>query len=166
MSETARDLVALSCAVSAGIHAALTPHHYAETPAAGIGFGLSAAALAGLAIALARRPEPLLLDCAIVILAGLVGAYALAAITGIPGFTAGPESVDALGLTTKAVEICGILAAVGAKASPSPTGRPVPLALLAVVASFSALAAVAVSGQHSHPQEHGSGSHSHVAAAR
>lgn len=164
MSDTARDLVALSSAVSAGIHAALTPHHYAETPAAGIGFGLSAAALAGLAIALARRPEPLLLDCAIVILAGLVGAYALAAITGIPGLTAGPESVDALGLTTKAVEICGILAAVGAKASPSPTGRPVPLALLAVVASFSALVAVAVSGEHPHAEEHGP--HVHAAAER
>ena len=161
MSEAGRDLVALSCAVSAGIHAALTPHHYADAPAAGIGFGLSAAVLAGLTIALARRPEPLFLDCAVVVLGALVGAYALAAVTGIPALTAGPESVDALGLTTKSVEIFGILAAISAKSSPSRAARPLPLALLAVVASFSALAAVAVSGPHSHSEEHGP--HSHAA---
>ena len=163
MSETGRDLVALSCAVSAGIHAALTPHHYTEAPAAGIAFALSAAVLAGLTIALARRSEPLLLDCAIVVLGGLVAAYALAAVTGIPGLTDGPESVDALGLTTKAVEIFGILAVISAKSSPR-AARPLPIALLAVVASFSALAAVAVSGPHSHSEEHGP--HAHAAAER
>jgi drug/metabolite transporter (DMT)-like permease len=164
VSDAGRDLVALSCAVSAGIHAALTPHHYVEAPAAGIAFGLSAVVLAGLAIALARHSEPLLLDGAIVVLAGLVGAYALAAVTGIPGVTAGPEPVDALGVTTKAVEILGILAALGAKASPARLGRPVPLTLLAVVASFSALAAVAVSSEHPHGEEHGP--HAHAAAER
>ena len=164
MSEAGRDLVALSCAVSAGIHAALTPQHYAEAPAAGIAFGLSAVALAGLTIALSRRADPVLLDCAIVILAGLVGAYALAVATGIPGLTAGPESIDALALTTKAVEIFGILAALAAKASPSRAGRPLPLTLFAVVASFSALATVALSGPHSHADQHGH--HAHAADER
>jgi hypothetical protein len=164
VSEAGRDLVALSCAVSAGIHAALTPHHYAEAPAGGIAFGLSAAALAVLAIALTRRPEPLLLNCAIVLLAGLIGGYALAVTTSIPGLIAGPEQVDALGLTTKSVEVFGILAALAAKAAPSRLGRPVPLTLLAVVASFSALAAVAVSGTHSHSHQHGP--HHHAAGER
>jgi hypothetical protein len=164
VSKVGRDLVALSCAVSAGIHAALTPHHSAEAPAAGIAFALSAVALAVLAIALTRRPEPLLLDSAIVLLAGLVGAYALAVTTGIPGLIAGPENVDALGLTTKAVEVFGILAALAAKAAPSRLGRPVPLMLLAVVASFSALAAVALSNTHSHSHQHGP--HHHAVGQR
>lgn len=98
-----RDAVIIACAVSAGIHAALVPHHLAESTAAGLGFIAAAVLLAGLVVALTRRPGPPALLGAAAVLAGLIGAYALAVASG--------ESVDALALVTKAVEAGGLLAA-------------------------------------------------------
>lgn len=92
-------------------------------------------------------------------LAALVGAYVVAATTGIPYLHPEPEQVTFLGLTTKAIEGIGILAALAAKRAPSSvalTGRAVPVPLVALVAIFSALAAVAASGHepHGHPPGH------------
>jgi hypothetical protein len=106
-----RDLVIVACAISAGIHAALTPAHLAEGAAAGIGFAASAAALAGLAVALTRRQSLLGLGGAVAVLTGLLASYALAATTGLPVLHPEPEPVDGLALFTKAVEAVGLVAA-------------------------------------------------------
>ena len=110
-----RDLVVVACAVSAGIHGALAPRHFEEGAAAGLGFAVSAAVLAGLAAGLARRPSSLLVGAAILVLAVLIGAYALAATTGIPLLHPEPEPVDGLAVGTKAVEALGLLAALNLK---------------------------------------------------
>jgi drug/metabolite transporter (DMT)-like permease len=120
VTEVRRDLVIVACAVSAGIHAALAPQHGL---AAGLGFVLSAAALAGLAAALARRASRRLLDGAIVLLGGLLGAYALAATTGIPVLHPDPEPVDGLAVATKAIEALGLLAALNLKGTLTWTTR-------------------------------------------
>jgi hypothetical protein len=105
----ARDVVALACAVSAGIHAALAPYHFAEGTAAGLGFAISAAAL---------------------VLAGLIGSYALAITVGVPVLHPAPERVDGLALATKAIEAIGLLAAayvVSAAGSPAPCADGTPV---------------------------------------
>jgi hypothetical protein len=108
-----RDVVILACAVSAGIHGALAPAHFAEGAASGVGFVTSAVVLAVLAVALTLRPAgtPPLAGAAIV-LAGLLGSYALAATTGVPLLHPHPEPVDGLALATKAFEAAGLVAAV------------------------------------------------------
>jgi hypothetical protein len=111
-----RDTLAIACAVSSGFHAGLVPQHLEEGTAAGAGFLGSAAVLAVLAAGLARRaPNRLLLDAAIVVLTGLIGAYALAATAGIPVLHPEPGPVDGLALATKAIEAAGLLAALNLK---------------------------------------------------
>jgi 4-amino-4-deoxy-L-arabinose transferase-like glycosyltransferase len=161
MSDLRRDLVVLSCAVSAGIHAALAPDHFEERIAAGVGFAASAIVLAALAAALARDSHPLLLDGAILTLAGLIGAYVLAVTTGVPIFSPEPEAIDSLALATKGIEVVGLLAAVAARGSLLRPARPIPIGLIALIASFSALATIAISGgHHSHGHDH---AHQHAA---
>jgi CHASE2 domain-containing sensor protein len=129
--ELARDLLIVACAISAGIHAALTPGHFAEGAAPGAGFLAATAALAALAVVLTWRPEsPAAAVTAGVVLAGLIGSYALAATSGLPLFHPQPEPVDGLALFTKAIEAVGLLAAAdshrrrpaGASALPPPRG--------------------------------------------
>jgi len=75
----AHDVLIASCAISAGIHAALVPEHLREETAAGVGFLASAALLAALCVALTYRPESrLAVRAAGAVLAGLTAAYALA----------------------------------------------------------------------------------------
>jgi hypothetical protein len=108
-----RDVVILACAVSAGIHGALAPAHFAEGAASGVGFVSSAVVLAVLAVALTLRPAgtPPLAGAAIV-LAGLLGSYALATTTGVPLLHPHREPVDGLAVATKAFEAAGLVAAV------------------------------------------------------
>lgn len=118
--EIRTDVVILACAISAGIHAALAPEHFREATGAGLGFAGSTVALAGLAVALTRRPAgPTALAGAAVVLAGLLGAYALAITTGVPVLMPEPEPVDGLALVTKAVEAAGLLAAVSGLRRPA-----------------------------------------------
>ena len=72
------DIVILSCAISAGIHAALVPEHFDEGIGPGTGFVLSAVLLVALAVLLTRRPSTLGLAAAVAVFAGLLAAYALA----------------------------------------------------------------------------------------
>lgn len=110
-----RDVVVLACAVSAGVHAALAPEHMLFVPAA--------AMLAVLAVGIARSPREELLDGAIVVFAGLIGAYALAVTTGIPILHPEPDEVTGLALATKAVEAAGVLAALNLKGTFQWTSR-------------------------------------------
>ncbi|HET8651604.1 MAG TPA: hypothetical protein VFM13_03430 [Gaiellaceae bacterium] len=154
-NELRRDILALSCAVSAGIHAGLVHDHLQERFAAGAGFAVSALALAVLAVAVARRPDEILVDAAAVLLAGLIAAWVLAVTTGIPGLVPEPEAVDALALVTKAVEVVGLAVALSLRGTLVTRLRTIPVALVALVIALSAVAAVATSRGHAH------GGHAH-----
>jgi hypothetical protein len=107
------DVVILACAVSAGIHGALAPAHFADGRAAGTGFVAATLVLAALLVALTLRPasrRPLV--AAAVVLAGLLGSYALVVTTGLPLLHPQPEPVGGLALATKAFEAAGLLAAL------------------------------------------------------
>ena len=148
--ELRRDLVVLACAISAGIHGALTSDHFAESVGAGVGFAVATVVLAGLVIALTLRPASVLaLAGAATVLAGLLAAYGLAITSGVPLLQPDPEPVDGLALATKAVEAIGLVAAVGVLGRRT-AARPAPLFLATLVALFSALVALAVSGGHPH----------------
>jgi hypothetical protein len=109
-----RDVVILACALSAGIHGALAPAHFAEGTGAGIGFVASALVLAALAVVLTLRPAGSLpLAGAAIVFMGLLGSYALATTTGVPLLHPQPEPVDGLALATKAFETVGLVTAVG-----------------------------------------------------
>jgi hypothetical protein len=112
LAELRSDLVILACAISAGIHGALTPSHFDEGTGAGVGFGGATVALAAIAVWLTWRPASVLaLAAAAATLSGLLASYALAITTGVPLLHPHPEPVDGLALATKAIEIAGLLAA-------------------------------------------------------
>jgi hypothetical protein len=120
----ARDALVVACAVSAGVHAALTPEHLREEPAAGVGFLLSTVLLAALLVALTLRPASrAAVVAAGAVLAGLLVAYAFAVTTGVPVLHPDTEPADGLGLATKAVELVGLLAAVRLAPPARPAGR-------------------------------------------
>lgn len=106
------DLVIVACAISAGIHGALTPSHFDEGTAAGVGFAVATLALAAIVVCLTLRPASAsALTAAAGTFAGLLASYVLAVTTGVPVLHPHPEPVDGLALATKAIEIVGLLAA-------------------------------------------------------
>jgi hypothetical protein len=107
-----RDAVIVACGISAGIHAALAPTHFAEGTGAGLGFLGAALLLAALAVALTRRLSVAALVGTVAVLSGLIGSYGLAITSGLPLFHPEPEPVDGLAAFTKAIEIGGLLVAV------------------------------------------------------
>jgi hypothetical protein len=107
------DLVILACAISAGIHGALTPSHFDEGTAAGLGFAVATLALAAIVVWLTLRPaSALALAAAAGTFAGLLASYVLAVTTGVPVLHPHPEPVDGLALATKAIETVGLVAAL------------------------------------------------------
>ena len=120
-----RDVLILACAVSAGIHGALAPGHVDEGAGAGIGFVTSMVLLAGLALWLTLRPAGRLPSAAAaLVLAGLLGSYALATTTGVPILHPEPEPVDGLALATKAFELVGLMTALSLLRSWPATSLP------------------------------------------
>ena len=108
-----RDVVILACAISAGIHGALAPAHFAEGAGAGVGFVASTILLAALAVDLTVRPASSLpVAGAAIVFAGLLGSYALATTVGLPLLHPQPEPVDGLALATKAFEVVGLATAM------------------------------------------------------
>jgi hypothetical protein len=108
-----RDVVIGACAVSAGIHAALAPDHFAEEAGAGLGFAVAAGLLTALAASLTWRPASLSGAVgAVAVLAGLLASYALATTSGLPLLHPDAEPVNGLALFTKAVEAVGLLGAI------------------------------------------------------
>jgi hypothetical protein len=122
MSAVRRDVVILTCAISAGIHGALVPEHLEEGMGAGGGFIASTVLLAALAIWLTIRPDRAALTAALLLFAGLIASYVLAVTTGFPVLHPDVEPVDGLALFTKAVEAVGIVAAAGLL-GPAPRAR-------------------------------------------
>jgi hypothetical protein len=158
IAELNGDIVILACAISAGIHGALTPDHFTEGTGAGLGFAAATVLLAAFAIVLTQRPaSALALAGAAAVFIGLLVSYVLAITTGVPVLHPEPESIDGLALFTKAIEVVGLFAASKALWG-RVTGtlpRPIPLALTVLVALFSAVAAVAVSdgSDHAHTDD-------------
>jgi len=112
LADLRSDVIILACAVSAGIHGALSPSHFDEGIGPGLGFAAATVALAGIVVWLTSRPaSTLALAAAAATLAGLLASYALAITTGVPLLHPHPEPVDGLALATKAIEIVGLLAA-------------------------------------------------------
>lgn len=108
-----RDLLIVVCAISAGVHAALTPEHFADGAGPGLGFLAAAVLLASLVVGLTYRPASrITVVGAGAVLAGLLASYACATTTGVPVLHPAAEPVDGLALTTKAIEAVGLLAAV------------------------------------------------------
>jgi energy-converting hydrogenase Eha subunit A len=142
-----RDVVILACAISAGIHAALTPEHAAEGTAMGVGFASSAAALAALALVLTADADALAVTAAAGLFATLIAGYFLAVTTGLPVLHPNREPVDDLALFTKGVEAAGLFAAADLLRR-GHASRPLPIGLTALVGVFSALVALSVSGGH------------------
>jgi hypothetical protein len=98
------------CAATAGAHAALVPTHLEHEPRLGIAFVVATALLVAAAVALAYRPDDATVATATaLLLAALIGAYAVNVTTGLPWLSDGPEPVDLVGLATKAVEGIGLL---------------------------------------------------------
>ena len=107
-----RDLVIVACAITAGIHGALTPEHFAEGRGPGMGFAASTLVLAAIAVAVTLRPaSTLALTAALATLVSLLVAYGLAITIGVPVLHPEPEPIDGLALATKAIELVGVLAA-------------------------------------------------------
>jgi hypothetical protein len=164
-AELRTDVVILACAISAGIHGALAPGHFDEATGAGLGFVVAIVLLAVLAAALTWEPRQTVLLAAVLVLAGLVVSYVLAVTTGVPVLHPEQESVDGLALFTKAVEVAGLVVAVGLLRGASEGRRasaPVPIALTALVACFSATAALAVSAGMDMGHAHRPSHHGHV----
>lgn len=107
-----RDVVVVACAISAGVHGALTPMHFEEGLGAGTGFLMSTALLAGLVVALTRSASLAPLVITALVLSGLIGSYALAITSGVPVLHPAPEPVDGLAVATKLVEAVGLVFAL------------------------------------------------------
>jgi hypothetical protein len=107
-----RDVLIVTCAISAGIHGALVPEHLAEGAGPGGGFIASTALLVVLAVALSFGAGERAVLAAGAVLAGLIAAYGLAVSTGVPVLHPEAEPVDGLALFTKAVEALGLAAAI------------------------------------------------------
>jgi hypothetical protein len=126
LGELRVDVIILTCAVSAGIHAALVPDHFGEGTGAGVGFVVAAVLLALLAVALTRRPSQLALVAAILVFAGLIVSYTLVLTTGLPVLHPDVEAVDGLALFTKAVEAVGLVTAASLLRLPALPALPRP----------------------------------------
>jgi peptidoglycan/LPS O-acetylase OafA/YrhL len=109
-----RPLIAVACAGSAGVHAALVPSHLRE------GNAPLAAALAvvavGLAVVAVAVSSPAhdgwAPPAAVVLLGAIAVAYALSRTSGLPGLVVDPEAVDLAGVLTTVTEALGAFAGV------------------------------------------------------
>jgi hypothetical protein len=127
MTGLRRDVVILACAVSAGIHGALAPAHFAEGAGAGLAFAGSAALLGALAVGLTVWPTSSLpLVVSALAFTGLLGSYLLATTTGVPLLHPEPEPVDGLALATKAFEAVGLGTALTLVSRRGPLPFPIP----------------------------------------
>ena len=112
-SVPAANLVALGLAASAGVHAGLVPEHLHETPQAGLSFGLAGGLLLAVAGWLALRPrDRRAVRVGQILIAGSLVAYLASRTVGIPIFQPEVEHPDALGVSTKAVEVLVLLCAL------------------------------------------------------
>jgi len=107
-----RDVLIVACAISAGVHGALIREHFEEGAGAGGGFLASTILLIALVVALTRAGGTLVLLASVAVLASLIVAYGFAVSTGVPILHPEVEPVEGLALSTKVVEVVGLVAAL------------------------------------------------------
>ena len=106
-----RDAVAVVCAASAGVHAALVPEHLRDGTLIGAAFALSALLLA--AAALRVRTCPTTASWVAVVLLAVGGSYLFSRTSGIPLLIPDPEPVDPVGTLTSLAEVAAAVAVLG-----------------------------------------------------
>jgi hypothetical protein len=96
------------------VHAALVPEHLSASTILGTGFALSAVCLfaSTLAFAGTRAPRSTAAPATALLLVALISAYAVSRTAGLPLIGAEVEEVDAVGLTTQALQAAGLAAAL------------------------------------------------------
>jgi hypothetical protein len=120
-----RTVVAVGCALSAGVHAGLVPEHLEEAPRLGLSFIAATALLMAVAAAVAVRPPgAVVVRVAELLLAALVAGYLASRAGGIPLLEPEPERVDGLGVATKAVELIALVAALRLDRTPGVRRAP------------------------------------------
>ncbi|HET8977245.1 MAG TPA: hypothetical protein VFN87_03745 [Solirubrobacteraceae bacterium] len=113
-------LLVLAVAFTAGIHAALVPEHLAEMPRLGDAFIVAAAAGGSVALALLLAPASRrMLRLAALFLTIEIVAWVGFVTVPVPGFDGTPESVEAIAVVCKAIELLGVLLALGLLAAPT-----------------------------------------------
>jgi len=79
----------------------------------GVAFIAATVLLLAVAVALTYRPRQAgAAHAATLVLAALIGAYALNITAGLPWLSDHPEPIDVIGLATKAVEALGLIFAI------------------------------------------------------
>lgn len=115
--------------LSAGVHAGLAPEHLREWAPLGAAFIAAAVILSAAVAACAIRPaSPRPAQALALLLAGMIAAYAATRLFALPPLDPTREPLDALGLTTTAIEAAGVLLALRVSRR-SPTRTPIQLAL-------------------------------------
>jgi hypothetical protein len=104
-------MVALVCAASAGVHAALVPAHLREGTLIGVAFVVSVLLLASAALWVRSARGPAYWVAAVLL--GTAGCYLLSRTTGLPPLIPEPEPVDAVGTLTSLAEVAAALAVLG-----------------------------------------------------
>jgi len=111
MDRVACNVVALTCAASAGVHAALTPEHLGEEPLLGIGFAVAAVCLLTSALAFARDEVPAVAAPATsLLLVAVMAAYVISRTVGLPLPDAEVEPLDVVGVATQVIQASGLVA--------------------------------------------------------
>jgi hypothetical protein len=113
LGQSSASVIVAACAASAGAHAALVAQHLDDEPRMGIAFIAATALLLAGVGALTYRPRQAgAAHAAALLLAALIGAYALNVTAGLPWLSDHPEPVDVIGLATKAVEAIVLIFAI------------------------------------------------------
>jgi hypothetical protein len=113
LPQSSASVVVAACAASAGAHAALVAQHLEDEPRMGVAFIAATALLLAVAAALTYRARQAgAAHAATLLLAALIGAYALNVTAGLPWLSDDAEPVDLIGLATKAVEAIGLIFAI------------------------------------------------------
>jgi hypothetical protein len=103
--------VAVSCAMSAGVHGALVADHLHESALLGVAFGVDALLLAlGAVVVNGGRGSSRRVASVAVLLAATAVAYLLSRTTGIAWLVPEVEPVDGLGAVITLIELLGVTA--------------------------------------------------------
>lgn len=112
LADRLRSTVSLSLAASAGIHALLAPHHADHSLGSGVSMGLAAASMGVTAVVVALCPSRAAVTAAALMLGGAMLLYAAAMFVPVPVVAPHVEAPTVVGITAKAVELTGLVAAV------------------------------------------------------
>ena len=120
----ARTCLLVAGSISAGVHAGLAPEHLHEWLPLGAAFSAAAVILTAAVAASAIRPADHRPPRALaMVLAGMIVAYASTRVVALPPLDPTREPLDALGLSTSAIEAAGLVVALHLSRRPSTRRR-------------------------------------------